>query len=373
MTIQISLKDRGAARRCVYCRDQLEGPSWTCDGCHLSLHTECADDLSVCPTAGCSRPTHRRPRRSRRSAPERPRTVIGSEEQNTSGWGVLGAVIYVVVMGVGGVLEKCSTDSTPQRQTSASRQASQPQRRLPANLWALRDVLLDSGQGCYQRRPALDELIRRAKRAGDELDPLLALAEVAVHRPITPIEQIAEESLHLIGRERGDEELSRLVLALAGKDPERVADLTRGELGPLRVQVLIRMLDPRHDYGRLGRSTALQQLVAHRDAIPLRHLDALVKVLAERLVPTLGLGDDALVTWVERLQLESEVIRKATEMRARGDHFVQTRLIRVLRRLGEGSGRIEASVALAQLARNAASSVERAKAAKALQELQRLR
>ena len=362
MTIKISLQDRGGAQRCVYCRDELDGVCWTCAGCGSSLHDECADDLSMCPTAGCSRPTGRRTRSQ--GAPP------GEPERGSRPWGALAFVLYLMAVGAGGALETCSHAPAPAPPSAPARPAPRAQ-ALPADLGGLRDLARDRRQAYVRRRAALDELQRRALAAGrEELEPLLALAEVALGRPLRAIEQIAEQRLHQIVQQRDQGSLSYFLLALAGEQPEQIANWTLRELEPLHVAGLIRLLDPRHDYGRRLREVALRRLVEQPGAIPLRLRQPLARALAERLVPTQGPGDDSLLAGVEGLGLEDEVVRALSELHADGQRSLKFRLIHVLRHFGCGEAKLEASIALARLAREAESAAERAQAAQALEEVQ---
>ena len=52
--VQLSVRARGGAQRCPYCRDQLSGKVRSCDACEVMLHMECWDELDVCPAVGCA-------------------------------------------------------------------------------------------------------------------------------------------------------------------------------------------------------------------------------------------------------------------------------------------------------------------------------
>lgn len=42
--------------RCVYCHDDLNDQGWICPRCSCKTHSQCASELTECPTLGCREP-----------------------------------------------------------------------------------------------------------------------------------------------------------------------------------------------------------------------------------------------------------------------------------------------------------------------------
>lgn len=42
-----------SALRCAYCHDDLPRKCWTCPRCSSKIHSQCASELTECPTLGC--------------------------------------------------------------------------------------------------------------------------------------------------------------------------------------------------------------------------------------------------------------------------------------------------------------------------------
>lgn len=116
--MKIGLRSKGDAR-CPYCHDQVTaGEARTCGGCKTTLHAECADELTKCPTMGCGRSLGGRSRRPAVRAT--PVGVVGVRGGGGGGFGewwedhsrtVVGVVVAALVFSCLYFMPEGSSDS----------------------------------------------------------------------------------------------------------------------------------------------------------------------------------------------------------------------------------------------------------------------